>query len=87
MQAREYDAIGELDAQPWIATMVAAVRTNTGKNLAAAACETQPVDWWNAIVASYGPVSPSNDRGCGRNHRPPTIPHRRKIPAWRRDVV
>ncbi|MFI0453730.1 HD family hydrolase [Actinomadura sp. 6N118] len=54
LQAREYDAIGELDAQPWIATMVAAVQTSTGKNLAAAACETQPVDWWNAIVASYG---------------------------------
>lgn len=58
LQAREYQAQGYELVQPWIDTMVDAVRTDSGKRLAAAALET-PVDaWWHDIVASYG-VAPA----------------------------
>lgn len=54
LQAREYQAQGYQLVQPWVDTMVSAVRTDTGKRLAEAALEV-PVDaWWHDIVASYG---------------------------------
>jgi len=52
--AREYQARGYDLAQPWVDTMLEAVRTESGKRLARAAA-TAPVDgWWHDIVASYG---------------------------------
>lgn len=54
LQAREYQARGNQLVQPWVDTMLAAVRTESGKRLAEAAA-SQPVDaWWHDIVASYG---------------------------------
>jgi putative hydrolase of HD superfamily len=59
LQAREYAAQGYTLVQPWVDTMVSAVRTESGKRLAAASVEV-PVDvWWHDIVASYG-VGPTN---------------------------
>lgn len=54
IQAREYQAQGYQLAQPWVDTMVTAVRTESGRQLAEAA-RTAPVDgWWHDIVATYG---------------------------------
>ncbi|GAB7053161.1 HD domain-containing protein [Catenuloplanes indicus] len=54
LQARAYQAAGNTLVQPWIDTMLAAVKTETGRRLAEAAA-SQPVDaWWHKIVASYG---------------------------------
>lgn len=59
LQAREYQSQGYQLVQPWVDTMVAAVRTESGKRLAAAAVEV-PVDaWWHDIVASYGVTPPA----------------------------
>lgn len=54
LQAREYQAQGFRDVQPWIDTMVEAMRTEAGKALAAAALEVAPDAWWHDIVANYG---------------------------------
>jgi putative hydrolases of HD superfamily len=60
LQAREYQARGYQLVQPWVDTMLAAVRTATGKRLAEAALK-QPVDaWWHDIVSSYG-VTPAGE--------------------------
>lgn len=54
LQAREYQAEGYQLVQPWVDTMVSAVRTESGKRLAEAALKV-PVDaWWHDVVASYG---------------------------------
>jgi putative hydrolases of HD superfamily len=58
LQAREYQAQGYRDVQPWIDTMVAAMRTDAGKYLAAAALETSPSAWWYDIVSGYGSETP-----------------------------
>jgi putative hydrolase of HD superfamily len=63
IQAREYQSQGYQLAQPWVDTMAAAVRTESGRRLAAAA-RTVPVDaWWHEIVATYGvqPATPTED--------------------------
>lgn len=63
LQAREYLAQGHVLAQPWVDTMVTAVRTESGRRLAEAAA-SQPVDvWWRDIVASYGSPSASPPGG------------------------
>lgn len=54
LQAREYQVQGYQDAQPWIDTMVDAVKTPSGKALANAALEVAPNAWWYDIVANYG---------------------------------
>lgn len=54
LQAREYQAQGNQQVQPWIDTMLVAVTTEAGKALAAAAVEVSPDAWWYDIVASYG---------------------------------
>lgn len=54
LQAREYQAQGYTLVGPWIDTMVTAVRTESGKRLAAAALEVAVDSWWHDIVASYG---------------------------------
>lgn len=67
LQGREYQAQGVVLAQPWVDSMVSAVRTESGRRLARAAVSV-PVDaWWHDIVASYGvqPATPPRD-GQGR---------------------
>jgi len=54
LQAREYQSQGYQDVQPWIDTMVAAMRTETGKGLAKEACELPVNAWWHEIVSGYG---------------------------------
>lgn len=54
LQAREYQAAGNQQVQPWIDTMLAAVKTPSGKRLAEAAVKTSVDSWWHDIVASYG---------------------------------
>lgn len=54
LQAREYQAQGNQQMQPWIDSMVAAVTTETGKRLAAAAQELSPGAWWGEFAANFG---------------------------------
>ena len=54
LQAREYQREGYQQLEPWVTTMVAAVTTETGKRLAAAALETPPNTWWDEFAASFG---------------------------------
>jgi 5'-deoxynucleotidase YfbR-like HD superfamily hydrolase len=54
LQAREYQSQGNKHMQPWIDSMVAAVNTETGKRLAAAAQEVPPGAWWAEFAANFG---------------------------------
>lgn len=54
LQAREYVDQGYRNAQPWADSMVRAVRTESGRQLAAAAMKSDLRQWWLAIVSSYG---------------------------------
>lgn len=54
LQAREYQSQGNQFMQPWIDSMVAAVTTETGKRLAAAAQEVSPGAWWAEFAANFG---------------------------------
>lgn len=54
LQAREYQAAGNQQVQPWIDTMISAPSTASGKRLAEAAANVPPNVWWHDIVASYG---------------------------------
>ncbi len=56
LQAREYQRQGHQDVQPWIDSMVSAVRTKTGKAFAKAALEADPGEWWREMATSYGRV-------------------------------
>lgn len=60
LQAREYQVHGNQLMQPWIDSMVAAVSTETGKRLAAAAQEVSPGAWWADFAANFGkhPATP-----------------------------
>jgi putative hydrolase of HD superfamily len=54
LQAREYQAQGHSLTQPWVDTMVAAVKTDSGRRLAEAAVRAPVDEWWREIVSSYG---------------------------------
>lgn len=54
LQAREYEVQGNPQMQPWIDSMAAAVTTETGKRLAAAAQELSPGAWWAEFAANFG---------------------------------
>lgn len=54
LQAREYQAAGNGQVQPWIDTMLSAVKTPSGKRLAEAAMKTPVNAWWHDVVAAYG---------------------------------
>ncbi|MGE4153286.1 MAG: HD family hydrolase [Phycisphaerales bacterium] len=58
LQAREYQVQGNQQVQPWIDSMVAAVTTETGKRLAAAALEVPPGAWWADFAANFGKQPP-----------------------------
>ena len=52
MQAVEYQAQGH-DAAAWRETSVAALRTESGRQLARAIAAADPHGWWSAFAASY----------------------------------
>jgi putative hydrolase of HD superfamily len=54
LKAREYQAAGNQLVQPWVDSMVNAVTTRTGKQLAAAAQELSPGAWWSEFAARFG---------------------------------
>jgi putative hydrolase of HD superfamily len=53
LQAREYQAQGYADAEPWIASSAAAVKSRTARQLARAAQELPPQQWWRTFVDSH----------------------------------
>ncbi|GAA3957238.1 HD domain-containing protein [Actinomadura viridis] len=54
LQAREYEAAGNTQVEPWITTMVDSVSTETGRRLAALAQQLPPRVWWDRFAQSYG---------------------------------
>ncbi len=54
LQAREYQAAGNTQVQPWIDTMLTAMSTDSGRRLAETAAKAPADAWWHDIVASYG---------------------------------
>lgn len=63
LQAREYQAQGNPQMQPWIDSMVAAVTTETGKRLATAAQDLAPGAWWSEFAAAFGTGAPRPQHG------------------------
>lgn len=53
LQAREYQAAGNADVQPWIDSSFAALRSTTGKQLGLLCQELAPHDWWAQAAAQY----------------------------------
>jgi putative hydrolase of HD superfamily len=53
LQAREYQRQGHADAQTWIDNMASAVRTDTGRALAAAAVKADPAEWWREVASLH----------------------------------
>jgi len=53
LQAREYELRGYQDAQTWAQAMADAVRTKTGRALAASALQADPGEWWREANASW----------------------------------
>jgi putative hydrolase of HD superfamily len=71
LQAREYQAQGHADTEPWIVSSAAAVKSLTAQRLARAAQEVPPQQWWRAFVDSHnqhrhadGPGAVSLDPGA-----------------------
>lgn len=59
LQGLEYKAQGNPLTQAWVDSMVAAVKTPSGKRLAEAAVNTPVEEWWHHIVSSYGSTPPA----------------------------
>lgn len=53
LAAREYQAQGNQQVQPFVDSMAAAVVTETGKRLAVAAQEVPPGEWWANFAANF----------------------------------
>jgi putative hydrolases of HD superfamily len=53
LQAREYQAQGYADAEPWIVSSAAAVKSPAAQRLARAALEVPPQRWWRTFVDSH----------------------------------
>jgi len=64
LQAIEHEAQGH-DAAAWRETSLAALRTDSGRQLAQAIGSADPHGWWSAFAASYGELRASS-RGRGR---------------------
>jgi putative hydrolase of HD superfamily len=62
LQAREYQCEGNQLVQPWVDSMVTAVSTETGKQLAAVAQEVSPAAWWTDFAANFGKRPPPSNR-------------------------
>ncbi|KAA2248694.1 HD family hydrolase [Solihabitans fulvus] len=54
VQAREYEAAGNTQLKPWIDSMLRAVATQTGKELANAALAVPPSIWFQDFAAKFG---------------------------------
>lgn len=54
LAAREYEAAGNRNMQPWIDSMVRAVTTDTGMAMAEAAQRLEPSVWWDGFAARFG---------------------------------
>lgn len=57
LQAREYQREGYTDLGEWVTSMVDAVTTPTGKELAAAAARVPPGAWWNDFAKKFGTLT------------------------------
>jgi putative hydrolase of HD superfamily len=64
LQAIEYQAQG-YDATAWRETSVAALRTDSGRQLAQSIGSAEPHGWWSAFAASYAELR-ATSRGRGR---------------------
>jgi putative hydrolase of HD superfamily len=54
LQARRYQEQGNVNMQPYIDSMVRAVKTASGRKLAQAALEISPSSWWAGFAARFG---------------------------------
>ncbi len=68
LQAIEYEAQGH-DAAAWRETSLAALRTDSGRQLAQAIGSADAHGWWSAFAASYAELRASS-RGRGRRQPP-----------------
>ena len=68
LQAVEYQAQGH-DTRPWQETSVAALRTDSARQLARAIISADPHGWWSAFAASYHELRAG---AKGRFRQPPT---------------
>jgi putative hydrolases of HD superfamily len=69
LQAAEYQAQGH-DTGPWKETSIAALRTDSARQLARAILSTDPHTWWSAFAASYHELRASA-RGRARGQDSP----------------
>ncbi len=69
LQAAEYQAQGHGTA-PWRETSAAALRTDSGRQLAQAIASADPRGWWAAFAASYRELRASA-QGRSRKREPP----------------
>jgi putative hydrolase of HD superfamily len=53
LQAREYQAQGFADAEPWAISSAEAVRSASARRLAHDALEVEPKEWWRAFVEAH----------------------------------
>jgi putative hydrolases of HD superfamily len=53
LQAREYEAAGNLQLTPWVDTSRAALRTVSGRRLADLTVTMEPGAWWAEATAAY----------------------------------
>lgn len=53
LQAREYQAEGYQLLEHWVTSMIEAMATETGKQLANAALEVSPGRWWDTYARNY----------------------------------
>jgi putative hydrolase of HD superfamily len=65
LQAREYQAQGHADAEPWVTSSAAAVRSRAAQRLARAAQEVPPQQWWRAFVDSHNQRPGASDPDPG----------------------
>lgn len=72
LQATEYQAQGH-DTAAWQETSIAALRTNSGRQLAQAISTADPHGWWSPFAASYRELRAST-RAQARRRQPPPEP-------------
>jgi putative hydrolases of HD superfamily len=66
LQAREYQTQGHADAEPWITSSAAAVKSAAAQQLARAALELPPQRWWRTFVDSHN----QRRRAAADGHQP-----------------
>ena len=67
MQAIEYQAQGH-DAAAWRESSIAALRTDSGRQLAQAISSADPHGWWSAFAASYTELRASTKERARKQH-------------------